>query len=64
MKAIVKFKDNGKCRQKTIEVEKNEPNAIVRKFIEITRLSKYTYITTVKCGRLEYQWFDDANGAF
>lgn len=64
MKAIVKFKDNGKCRQKTIEVEKNEPNAIVRKFIEITCLPKYTYITTVKCGRIEYQWYGDANGAF
>ncbi len=64
MKAIVKFKDNGKYRQKTIEVEKNEPNAIVRKFIEITSLPKYTYITTVKCGRIEYQWNGDANGAF
>ncbi|WP_417093814.1 hypothetical protein [Eubacterium sp.] len=64
MKAVVKFKDNGMRRQKTIEVEKNEPTAIVRKFIGITCLSKYTYITTVKCGRLEYQWFDDANSAF
>lgn len=64
MKAIVKFKDNGKYRQKTIEVEKNEPTAIVRKFIEAMNISKYTYITTVKCGRLEYQWLGDANGAF
>ena len=64
MKAIVKFKDNGARRQKTIEVEKNEPNAIVRKFIEVTNMHKYTYITTVKCGRTEYQWFGDANGAF
>lgn len=64
MKAIVKFKDNGARRQKTIEVEKNEPNAIVRKFIEVTNMHKYTYITTVKCGRIEYQWFGDANGAF
>ena len=64
MKAVVKFKVNGAYRQKTIEVEKNEPNAIIRKFIEITRLSKYTYITVVKCGRIEYQWYSDANGAF
>lgn len=66
MKAIVKFKDNGARRQKTIEVEKNEPNAIVRKFIEVMNMHmhKYTYIITVKCGRIEYQWFGDANGAF
>lgn len=64
MKAVIKFKANGAYRQKTIEVEKNEPNAIVRKFIEITSLPKYVYVTTVKCGRVEYQWYGDANGAF
>ena len=64
MKAIVKFKDNGVYRRKTVEVEKNEPCTIVKKFIEVTRLSRHTYITTVKCGRYEYQWFGDANGAF
>ena len=64
MKAIVKFKDNGTCRLKTIEVDKNEPNAIVRKFIEVMNISKYTYIITVKCGRRVYQWNGDANGAF
>ena len=64
MKATVKFKDNGAYRQKSFEVEKSEPNAIVKKFIEITRLPKYTYITIVKCGNRVYQWNGDANGAF
>lgn len=30
MKATVKFKDNGAYKQKTFEVEKSEPNAIVK----------------------------------
>ena len=64
LKAKVRFKDNGVYRVKTVEVEKNEPCTIVRKFIEATRLPKYTYITVVKCGRYEYQWFGDASGAF
>lgn len=64
MKATVRFKDNGAYRTKTFEVEKNEPCSIVRKFIEVTRLPRYTYITTVKCGRYEYQWHGDAKGAF
>ena len=64
MKAVIKFEENGKKRQKTISVEKNEPCTIVRKFIEVTKLPKYTYITVVKCGRYEYQWFGDASGAF
>ena len=64
MKAKVRFKENGVYRTKTVEVEKNEPCTIVRKFIEVTNLPRYTYITTVKCGRTEYQWFGDAKGAF
>ena len=64
LKAKVRFKDNGAYRVKTVEVEKNEPCTIVRKFIEVTKLPRCTYITVVKCGRYEYQWFGDANGAF
>lgn len=64
MKATIKFKDyNGASRQKTIMVEKNEVNSIIREFIRITKRSRFTYITTVKCGRTEYQWFGEATGA-
>lgn len=65
MKATIKYSDiSNNKRQKTINVTKNEPNAIIRQFIEVSNLPKYTYITTVKCGRVEYQWFGPANGAF
>ncbi len=65
MKACVKYSDlHNKKRQKTVNVAKNEPNDIIRRFIETTGLPKYTYITTVRCGRVEYQWFGPASGAF
>lgn len=59
MKALVKYKDyyTGNRRQKTIEVDKNEPCSIVKEFARITKVSPFTYITTIKCGRYEYQWF-------
>ena len=63
MKAIIKYKEFGSTRQKTISVDKNEPNAIIRAFINATGKSRYTYITTVKCGRTEYQWYGEASGA-
>ena len=58
MKATIKYRDvySGKLRQKTIEVDKNEPNYIVREFCKNTRLPWWTYIFNVKCGRYEYQW--------
>lgn len=49
---------------KTIEVSKNEPNHILQEFIKITRLPQYTYVTHIKCGRYDYQWYDSCNGAF
>lgn len=64
MKAKVNYKVDGSYRTKTISVDKNEPNLIVRTFIEQTRLSKNTYITSVKCGRYNYQWLGDARDAF
>lgn len=66
MKATIKFKDwnTGKERQKTLEVTKNEPNQIVREFIRFIGTSKHTYINTIKCGRIEYQWFGHAYDAF
>ena len=64
MKATVKFELNGKNTQKTFEVEKNEPNYIIRKLYEIdTRVTKYTFVKTVKCGMKIYQWFGDVSGA-
>ena len=49
---------------KTIEVSKNEPNHILQEFIKITRLPQYTYVTHIKCGRYDYQWYDSCNCAF
>lgn len=62
MKATVFYKDpeSNAYRRKTIEVEKNDVCLIVREFIKIKKLPRYTYITRVKCGRYEYQWYADA----
>lgn len=46
---------------KTIEVSKNEPNHILQEFIKITRLPQYTYVTHIKCGRYDYQWYNSSN---
>ena len=65
MKAVIRFRDGaGKDRQRTIAVEQNEPNAIVREFCQKAGFSRGTYIKTVTCGRVEYQWFMLANEAF
>lgn len=37
---------------------------ILQEFIKITRLPQYTYVTHIKCGRYDYQWYDSCNGAF
>lgn len=63
MKALIKYKDYTGKHQKTIEVERNEPNYIIREFCKRTGASKYTYIDTVRCGRTEYQWKGKADGA-
>ena len=64
MKATIKFEVNGKKTQKTIEVTKNEPNSIIRELAKIDkRIYKHTYITTIKYGRTEYQWFGKAGEA-
>lgn len=65
MKAKVFYKDSENAsRQKTIEVEKNEPNAIVRDFIKATGQPKYIYISHIKCGRYDWQWKGRAREAF
>ncbi len=63
MKATVKFVDGNKIRQKTLQVEKNEPNSIIREFYNAGVFGKFTYITTIKCGRYEYQWNGEATEA-
>lgn len=64
MKATIKFKRYGKIRQRTITVSENEPNSIIRELLEKdARVCGGTYITTVRCGRTEYQWFGKANEA-
>ena len=65
MKAKIRYYDtHNTYRIKTVTVEANEPNHIIRKFIEVTNQPKWVRITTVKCGRCEYQWFDTASSAF
>lgn len=69
MKAKVFYKEENrfgetKYRSKTVEVEVNDACLIVREFIKITKLPKYTYITHIKCGRYDYQWKGDCRGAF
>ena len=66
MRATIYYKNGEKrAARRTIEVEKNEPCGIVRKFIEVTGFSKYnTYITHIKCGRYDYQWYDYCNSAY
>lgn len=64
MKATIKFVENGVKRQKTINVSKNEPNSIIRELARIdSRIKPYTYITTIKCGRYNYQWYGIAKEA-
>ena len=66
MKATVRYNDfySGSKRQITFEVERNEVNFIVRRFIELRNVSRATYIDTVKCGRYQYVWKGSARGAF
>ena len=61
LKATVKYKDvYGNHRQRTIKVEKNEPNYIVSEFLYQCELPKWVYIKTIRCGKYEYQWWDVA----
>lgn len=65
MKATVYYTDSyGRKKQKTIQVEHNEPNAIIREFIARTGEPHCRYITHVKCGRYDYQWYGTAQDAF
>lgn len=66
MRAVIRYKMDRMSvatRQKTIEVTKNEPNAIVREFISKMNLGKNTYITTIRCRQTEYQWYGEAKDA-
>lgn len=66
MKATVYYRElNERATRRTIEVEKNEPNSIVREFVKVTGVSKYsTYISHIKCGRYDYQWLDTCKSAY
>ena len=63
MKAVVKYVDHGKARQKTLNVERNEPNEILQAFLKEAKVPVYTYVRTIACGRYIYQWFDTADKA-
>lgn len=60
MKAVIRYKDwlTNKRKQKTVDTEINEPNHIIRLFAKKVNAPAYTVVTTVKCGRYEYQWFN------
>ena len=65
MKAIVRYYDtHNHYRRKTVVVEHNEPNHIICEFLKVTNEPTWVRITTVKCGRYEYQWFDTAKSAY
>ena len=64
MKAVVRFKLDGKYRTKTVNVEKNEPNHIVREFVKQAKVPKHTYVTSIKCGRYVYEWLAYVSEAF
>ena len=64
MKALIKYRDiYGQRKQKTITVDRNEPNSIIREFVYQLDLP-WAYVTTVKCGRCEYQWYAPVKDAF
>ena len=57
MKARIRFKswvDGNARRQKTFEVDKNEPNYIVRRARELKYLGYNDYVIDIKCGRTLY----------
>lgn len=56
MKARIRWKcwANGKRYQKTFEVDKNEPNYIVRRARELHYLGQNDYVIDIKCGRYLY----------
>lgn len=56
MKATIYWKDNftKKRHQKTFLTDKNEPNHIVRLAREKKYLTRWVYITGIKCGRKYY----------
>lgn len=66
MKATIYYKvEKERATRKTIDVEKNEPCSIVREFVKVTGVSKYrTYISHVRCGKYDYQWFDTCESAY
>ena len=59
MKAVIRYKDwlTNTKKQKTVDTDINEPNHIIRLFARKIGAPTYTVVTTVKCGRTEYQWF-------
>lgn len=64
MKAVIRYYDQyGGRRQATIEVERNEPNSILRTAIESKRISPWDVVRTITCGRYEYQWMGRAKEA-
>lgn len=64
MKATIKYLNYySQRRQVTIEVERNEPNAILQEAYRLKKINRFDYVKTIKCGRYEYQWMGRASEA-
>ena len=64
MKSTVKWSENGRTRQRTAEVDRNDPNAIIRQFVAAGILRRGDFVKTVKCGNRVYLWEGRAWDAF
>lgn len=61
MKAVIRYYDQyGDRRQATIEVEKDEPNAILVEAMRLKKIQPHEVVRTITCGRREYHWMDRA----
>ena len=57
-KHLVKFKINGKTKQRTVVANDiYEAERLVRKEFGLSDMSRMLYVKTIKCGRYEYQVF-------
>lgn len=65
MKASALFDEYNDLRKNNSDLSWDE---IERKYpedrSEMSEEREYTYVTHIKCGRYDYQWYDSCNGAF
>lgn len=65
MKAVIRYYDQyGDRRQVTMNVQIDEPNAILREAVRTGRVRKFDVVRTIKCGNKTYHWMGRAFEAF